>query len=781
MSEQTFTFLPLSYAARPPRVVVVVPQDGKRWIEWTAAALARLSAVWGCSGSAIIPASAIGHPAVERCLATLNPDHVLSYGPSWATCDALHPGTVDRMVAAQKISDSAAMEHFRDMLSKDPWNAPFVQQAEVIADQLRTRLSTNNRDDLVQSTHLFDDDNTRELTSLAAVAHTPVLGVPRCLVTTAEALAYAMHVGIEESESDGRVEPAQWRDAATRGLESPLLSQLHPAALEGSHAARSHEAGQCVSITRAFRAREPVAVLGDQPEDFALAEALRQTRGGVTWLPWTEPALSDMWLFSARPSEKLLVTSASLAKDEMQSLMDERWDKRPVRGIGPTEDERSYDVVDPTQIDISHPFMVVLKDAWEQPRSIPATVKSDGTLEASLSLAAEVPRGLDPDEHRWQVTLTAANHPVPPLAVLRSSIVLAADQNPWETFVRAADGGITYWSHRFDFVPRGASLAGSLASPKLSWPGIKRILKTAASAHGVSVLPSPAGKRSAITERLLGSRSSLEALAASPGWSLLRRFMPDTQQSGSPDGSCWKLKSAIVLSWEAIAAHEETSWEPSARRAQVDQWTSQGVLRRGLILGCSHCPILEFYPLPEIGQIYHCRRCGGENQLTRDRWKPVADEPRWFYDLHPAVLELVMNDGDVPLLATQYLRSQHWARQSLVCEEFELIKEGSRFVEMDFALATREELWLGEAKSNGSLGNSPRERRREAGKLIEGCAVVGAAGLILATAKEQWSDTTIEAVSAETQGRLRAEKPVPKIILLTGLGTSPQLTRLISQ
>ncbi|WP_031103720.1 hypothetical protein [Streptomyces sp. NRRL S-146] len=137
-----------------------------------------------------------------------------------------------------------------------------------------------------------------------------------------------------------------------------------------------------------------------------------------------------------------------------------------------------------------------------------------------------------------------------------------------------------------------------------------------------------------------------------------------------------------------------------------------------------------------------------------------------------------MNDGDVPLPATQHLRNQYGMRQALVCEEFELLRDGNPFVEMDFALATTEDLWLGEAKSNDSLGDSPKVRRREAGKLMEGCALVGAAGLILATTKAEWSDTTVEALKFEIAGRRKAGKAVPKVSLLTGLGTSPHLARL---
>ena len=233
MPQQSFTFLPLSYAARPPRIVVVAPDDGERWVEWTAAALTRLSTVWGCSGSVVVPSSAVEHPAVARCLAGLNPDHVLAYTPSWATLDTLNPGTADRLLAERGITDRAAAEQFMQMLRKEPWSGRPVHEAEVAADQLRSTLATNERDNLIQCSHLFDDDNARELTPLATVATTPLIGVPRNTVATAESLAYAMHVGIEESVFDGQSTVKDWREAALRGNESPLLSQLRPGAPDG--------------------------------------------------------------------------------------------------------------------------------------------------------------------------------------------------------------------------------------------------------------------------------------------------------------------------------------------------------------------------------------------------------------------------------------------------------------------------------------------------------------------------------------------------------------------
>ncbi|MEV7317345.1 hypothetical protein AB0N56_30865 [Streptomyces microflavus] len=777
MSDQPLTFLPLSYAARPPRLAVVAPQDDD-WVRWAAAGLARLSKVWGCSGSVVLPAGTAEHPAVLQCLARLQPDHVVAHHPSWDTADQVAPGLVRAAVAEHDLPHDAYREQFEEAVRKSRWNAPVVMEAEAAASTLRARIAANQQNEPVHVHALFDAEDDPSLTPLASVTTDPLIGVPQPLVTTPAALAYAMHVGVEERPYEGVVETRQWLEAAARGEESPLLNELHPTAEVPVHPVMSHRAGLCIPVRRGHQQAQATVVFGDRPEDFALAQVLRQLHDYVAWLPSGDTSLASFWLFnrSIRGAE-LKATSASLAPEEIQARIDGIWGQPGSPVTESAAEGRPYSVVDPLDLEFRGRSMVVLHTAWDQPRSLPASVTPDGSVETALALAGEVPPGLDARKHRWQVTLICADHPIPPLPELTTSALITPDQSPWQTFVRAADGGITYWSHRFDFVASGASLAGTLAAPKLAWPGIRKILQQATEAAGTQFRPSAAGKRAAITERLLGSRKALEALAASPGWQVLRLYLPDTSRRDLPVHSWWKLKSAVVLSWEAITAHEQDGWDAAARRAQVDEWTTQGVLRRGLVLGCVHCPIFEFYPLAEISQQYRCRRCGGDNSLVQDRWKPFG-EPRWFYDLHPAVLELVANDGDVPLLATQYLRSQAWARPGLVGEEFELLRDGNPFVEMDFALATSDELWVGEAKKTGSLADSPRSRKREAAKLIEGCIAVRADGLILATAQSAWAEVTVGALREEIRGCRSAGRAVPRIRLLTGLRSRPKLAWL---
>ncbi|MFE4208439.1 hypothetical protein ACFRSX_36480 [Streptomyces goshikiensis] len=776
MGEQAFSFVPLSVSARPPRLVVVVPHD-EDWVRWMALGLARVSQLWGGSGSVVVPAAAVGHAGVERALAQFGPDHVVAYNPSWGSVDKLFPGLVDRFIAGQQVEDGAAREAATQMLRDTAWSHAIVAQAEGAAEDLRSRLAVNRREDLVQLTHVFDSCSPSDLTELGAVAQVPLYGVPRAMVTTIEALSCAMAIGVQEQSGTAEVEVSAWQAAMVHQAEPEAVSEVRIAAGPDALAVRSHEAALCISVQRGIPNRDTLLVFGGRPEDYALAEVLRQTHGRVSWVPWNEPSRNEGWLYvRSYTQDRILATSASLNLDEVRERIDVSWRLRipsvvPERDVAP-------EVVSSAQVNFSCRQMVVLRDAWEQPRSLPVLVGAEGTLDAALSLPGEVPAGLDADRHRWQVTLTTNNHPVPPLHTLTSSAVIATDQNPWETFARPADGGITYWSHRFDFVSAGASLAGRLAAPRLSWPAIGKVLQHAAAAQRTEIRPSAAGKRAAIAERLLGSRTDLERLASSPGWPVLRAFTSKKADWELPPGSVWKLKSGLVLSWDAVAAYESKDWDEHARRGELDRWASQGVVRRGFVLGCCHCPIFEFYPLAEITQHYSCRRCGGENSLSQERWKSPLSEPAWYYELHPAVRELVENDGDVPLLATQFLRTQHWARPSLVSEEFEVLRGGNPFVEIDFALATLDQVWLGEAKSGDALASTAKEQKREVCKLIEGCTTLGAGGLVLATSKPRWSDATVQILRREVEGRRAAERMTPKIILLAGLATNPGLTAL---
>ncbi|WP_407563120.1 hypothetical protein [Streptomyces sp. 184] len=779
----TSTFLDLHSFVRPPRLLVVVPQDDD-WVRWSAAALGALSRVWGGCASALIPAGTAEHPALSSSLDKLQPDHIVAYQPTGATVEALHPGTIERMLSRHGLSTESRThneEHLRTLVfptASDP-------QVEEAATRLRNRYSVNTIDDEghIQCTSLPDEVGESLLTPLSAVAQHATWGAPLPQITSPAALSFAMQVGVEPAEEEergsGEEDPeARWREAVVAGEKTTL----RPDAPDDITALLNPQAARCIRISRGRYQETPVIVLGDQPEDFALAQLSQQVHGNTVWLPWEDLSWHQLTAVKQRIGGRLhttvRVTSASLTPEAVRERMDTCWDNRGWRVIEPAEEEepRPYDIATPADLTTPGRSLVVLSSAWDQPKPVPVEESQDGSLTVSLRMPPEVPPGLDPIRHRWQVGLTAP-HPLPPHHSLFADALLAPDQNIYETFVRAADGGITYWSHRWDFVPSGASLAGSLAGPRLAWPSLGRILSAAAKPHLVQL--SPASKRARIAQQLVGSRTQLEDLAAADHWELLCHWRPGPRLDALPQNGWWQLKTGVVLSWTGIAASPEpTDWPAEKLRAQIDTWTAQGVLRRGLVLGCSSCPIYEFYPVGEINQHYACRRCGSSNTFEQQRWKLPLEEPQWYYELHPAIAELIENDGNYPLLATRHLRSQATTRSALVTEEFELLDQGNPYVEFDFAVATLDALYLGEAKKNDTLGKTARITKREVNKLLKGSRAVGATHLVLATPATTWKNMTLTAVKDQIDGDLRAGEPTPHIVLLTGLGGKPTLTAL---
>ncbi|WP_030872492.1 hypothetical protein [Streptomyces sp. NRRL F-2747] len=218
MGERAFSFVPLSVSARPPRLVVVLPHDAD-WVRWMALGLARVSQLWGGSGSVIVPAAAVGHAGVERALAQFGPDHVVAYNPSWGSVDKLLPGLADRLIAGQQVEDGAAREAATQMLRDTAWSHAIVAQVEEAAEDLRSRLAVNRREDLVQLTHLFDSCSPSDRTEFGAVARVPLYGVPRALVTTTEALSCAMAIGVQEQLGTAEVEVSGWQAAVVHQAE----------------------------------------------------------------------------------------------------------------------------------------------------------------------------------------------------------------------------------------------------------------------------------------------------------------------------------------------------------------------------------------------------------------------------------------------------------------------------------------------------------------------------------------------------------------------------------
>ena len=170
-----------------------------------------------------------------------------------------------------------------------------------------------------------------------------------------------------------------------------------------------------------------------------------------------------------------------------------------------------------------------------------------------------------------------------------------------------------------------------LARPRLREPGLTEWARLLAGQSGLSFGLSPAGRRAETLRQLWGGREGLVESMTGTSLGTLR------------DGA------------DALAA--------------------RGVVRRGLVLGCSTCGRPSFITVTNLAQVNPCPRCGTVNELAQKQWRDPVEELSWYYDLHPVARELLTDHGEIPLLLSRHLRSA--TRQYDDAPELEL-REASR-------------------------------------------------------------------------------------------------------
>lgn len=210
-------------------------------------------------------------------------------------------------------------------------------------------------------------------------------------------------------------------------------------------------------------------------------------------------------------------------------------------------------------------------------------------------------------------------------------------------------------------------------------------------------------------------------------------------------------------------------------RRQVDRLVRQGVLRRGLILGCATCGTPAFVSVDDLGQQNECRRCGAHTDLTVDAWRSPSDEPTWFYDLHPVARKFFQDNGHAPLWLAHYL--SNGSLEYADCAELNLLRSGTAksLAEADLIANIDGLLITAEVKTSKTLGNKA-ERKKAAQKRVRWAAVLQADEVILATTAPEWEKASVDDVrqhlkTAITGGIFSPSRP-PALRLITGLHTS---------
>ena len=299
----------------------------------------------------------------------------------------------------------------------------------------------------------------------------------------------------------------------------------------------------------------------------------------------------------------------------------------------------------------------------------------------------------------------------------------------------------------------GWILEQHLVRPSLRVPSASVVVGRLAAASGYKIQPSQAGRLNELVIEMWGGLEAAAGDLSGPTWCLLEALTPTLGDGNGPrDVSLVvnRIPYVTVDHAKVLLGLDEQS-----TRAEIDRLLRLGVLRRGLILRCARCNWLDWYSVADLGRCFGCHRCDHENFLEQARWRDPVLEPRWYYDLDHAVREALANNGRVPILALEWLRTKQRASFSFTTD-LELVKTGGTLhpPEIDFVVVGDGRLIVGEAKKSNRLAPDRRGERRKLARLCEVARDLTSDDICLATTANAWDRGTL-ALADEALGDLR--------------------------
>ncbi|MGH2600498.1 MAG: hypothetical protein ACRDJ9_14070, partial [Dehalococcoidia bacterium] len=299
----------------------------------------------------------------------------------------------------------------------------------------------------------------------------------------------------------------------------------------------------------------------------------------------------------------------------------------------------------------------------------------------------------------------------------------------------------TYESRRPDLVLAGTRPENTLARVALRDMSLSAWIGAKAAEHDLTARPSDAGQRTALLAGMLGGRRPYVELFGGQLLPALRAMLATSASSKQayPNEDGVSLSSTEgVVTFAGICARA-AGLDGDDVRGRVDAALRAGVLRRGLVLLCATCGQKQFQTLDNLGQRWRCVRCDGWSDLDRRAWKLPADEPTWFYDLHPVGRHVLGEHGEVPALLSAYLQKQQKNQHDVFddVEEITFLQGNQPQVEVDLVAYANDVLTVAECKSIGEMAG--QAAKREVRKKCRAAAWLRADRLLFATTAQTWT------------------------------------------
>ncbi len=802
-------------ALRPPRVAIVF-DGGDQWHYQARLAIHSTTHLWGGAGFLLVPhQGGTVHPFLLQATEAYDPDYVVLQRNTIQQFELAYPGRVKLVLDGQELKGEKREDFIKNSANEtvdDP--AGERARAAVAAVCSPHRRAASKGDWSEHITWLEKSYTHGPLTDLANIP-----GIPGGSCLSAPP-TWSSSIGVAIAGECGAIEEPALGDNVTLSAEdrNDLIRWLLSSRQYGTppYEAVWHE-NAAVSVNPsqvpdAFdRTRHALTevhngarydeatllAVGDSASDFAVARAWKQVYGSGFWLPfswWTayesaesatlQLLLADLVADARHQRRELRLTTTSVAPDDLDSLA--KVMRTPTLRFTDEEGNAELERRTATTVVVEHPGFervgtrhLAISDQFDQQFALP--IRRDERHGVAMMAPAPVPAISNPDlsqssSLRWQVDLDFIPSLTPRGRGLDGHSLIVPGENTYLTWVRSGRDGISYESHRWDFVPSGMAPLSRLARPKLRELDLLSWAEALVGQEDRSIKLSPAGLRVSVLQRLWGSREKLAETLSTRFLDVLRSFNPRHKETSAsyPNQEGVVLLSGArdgYLTFDGMARIGGYQSDLSKLRGQVDSLLELGVIRRGLVLGCADCSRPAFIPIDRIGQENFCPRCGAVNNLVQARWRHPADEPTWFYDLHPVARELLRDNGEIPLLLAHYLRSS--SRRYADTPEFEIYNtaKNSREAELDLFALCDDRLLVAEAKSVSTLGNTAKEIRRAAAKRVALTYVLRADEVILATSRPSWDESSITYMQEAINGHKWPTGRPPRLRRITGLGS----------
>lgn len=802
-STSTLTYETARFTLRAPRVAVLF-DGGADWQFWALTAMRDITHTWGGSGFVLVPHHAGEvNPTVVDVVRRYDPDFVIAAPRRIRHFENLRPGGL------REVLDDCSVEQAAELLNTSSdvvvQDAAAGRAAHDVAERCsayRRRIPGGQWD---YGSFSLASDVGHSPTAADLTSGGPRLAVPpswRGPIALTAAVSFGVieaPAGDPETLDDEKAanvlshawQPDTWHDLPlelvhpSTGFDlafDPAKQLFSLAATESGLA----WVGRPRPLPNTFR-----YVVGDGADDFALAMILNRLSGNTFWIhpdwwPGNGTGIgravreaTSSWFHSPSPRwTALSVLSTTMTPQDLQPWIKEL--QRPddsilisdgVTWTHPNGQQRMVSVgVD--AFDVECDLHLAAADQFDQQIPLPVIRDRDGTITVAASLPLPSTTAGNVAERPYQVDIALDAAVFPTGRGFDANTLLVPDQE-WQTWVRSGRDAVSYQARRFDFVPAGSTQHGRLATPRLRLPGLSNWIGQMAGQSGYTVVSSDAGQKAALLATLWGGRSAVAAALAGPLRAVLDSMAspPKKGRDSYLDGQAIRLAlDRGVINFEGIRSKWPGESDLAEVRDAVDTLTSNGVLRRGLMLRCPSCTLLSFIAVDDLAQTSRCTRCLGPVELARTNWgHEPSEEPTWFYDAHPLALGLLLSHGDVPFMLAAHLARA--ATRFADVGEVEFRRAGASCAEIDLIALVDDRLIVAEAKSTGSLG-AGSSRVKAINKRLLVAQTLRCDEVIFATTASRWSSAVIDAVRGAVDTFKWTGMRPPTARMISGLGAS---------